>query len=163
MAAALLAVLWVLGAIHLEDLPWDSSEFRVSGVTVAIYLAWSGAEMRRRGGGQTPALPFAVFYAVLLVSAVDSFLLRLTAYGGPWVLRWAGVLAFAAGSAMRLRSIRRTDVRLLRTGRLLQLAGLPVALGSLAGSAVGILVGFPGSRREELPVRTALEEDTERE
>jgi hypothetical protein len=160
--ALILAVLWVLGAIHPEDLPWDSNEFRVSGAAVAIYLAWSGAELRRRGGGQAPALPFTVFYAVLLVSAVDSFLLRLTAFGGPWVLRWAGVLAFAAGSAMRLWSIGRGDVRLLRTGRLLQLAGLPVALGSIAGSAVGILVGLPGSLREELPVRTAPEEDAER-
>lgn len=115
--------------------------------------------MRRRGGGQAPALPFAAFYAVLLVSAVDSFLLRLTSYDGPLVLRWAGVLVFAAGSAMRLLALVRTDVRLLRAGRLLQLAGLPVALGSMAGSAVAILIGIPGSLREEPPARRAPEVD----
>jgi hypothetical protein len=161
--AALLAVLWALGAVHLEDLPWESNDFRVSGATVVVYLLWSSAEMRRRGGGQAPALPFAVFYAVLLVSSVDSFLLRLTAYDGPLVLRSAGVLAFAVGCAMRLRAIGRTDVRLLRIGRLLQLAGLPVALGSISGSAVAFLLGIPGSLREELPAQGAPEVDAPEE
>jgi hypothetical protein len=156
-------VLWALGVVHLEDLPWDSGDFRVSGATVIVYLLWSTSEMRRRGGGQTPALPFAVFYAVLLVSAVDSFLLRLTAYEGPLVLRWSGTVVFAAGSAVRLRALGRTDVRLLRIGRLLQLAGLPVALGSIAGSAAAVLMGVPGSHGEELPARGAPEADAPEE
>lgn len=118
-----------------------------------LYVLWSSTEMRMRGGGASPALPFAAFYTVLLVSAVDGFLLRLTTWGGPMPLRWAGVLLFAAGSAARLAAMRRRSGSLLRTGRILQLAGLPVALGSLSGSAAALLIGLPGALREELPSR----------
>jgi len=143
---ALLAVLWLAGIIDLSTLPWDSPDFQVSGGTVLLYLLWSAAEMNRRRG--TDSLPYTVFYAVLLVSAVDGFLLEITTFGRPMLLRWAGLGLFAAGSASRLRSYSLNSVNLLRSGRYLQLAGLPLALGSISGIAVAALAGLPGSRHE---------------
>lgn len=152
MIVVLLGVLWAIGAIHPEDLPWGSGDFQISGVTVLLYILWSASETRARAGGSSSPIPFAVLYAVLLVSAVDGFLLRLTTYEGPLPLRWGGAALFAAGSVVRLRAIGISDVRLLRIGRLLQIAGLPVSLGSIAGTVTAALLGVPGSIREELPV-----------
>ncbi|MCD4701456.1 MAG: hypothetical protein K8S24_06320 [Candidatus Aegiribacteria sp.] len=145
---ALIGVLWLLGIIDPGALPLHSREFQLSGVTVMLYLFWSAAESKYRGGSSS--LPYTVFYAVLLVSAVDSFLLGLTVYGPPWVLRWAGVVLFASGSIVRLAAYRIRSVRHLRWGRYLQLAGLPVALGSIAGTVVAIAAGIPGSINEEI-------------
>ncbi|NOQ23333.1 MAG: hypothetical protein GQ565_11895 [Candidatus Aegiribacteria sp.] len=145
---ALIGMLWLLGIIDPETLPLHSSEFQLCGATVLLYLFWSAAESKYRGGSSN--LPYTVFYAVLLVSAVDSFLLGLTTYGPPWVLRWAGVILFTSGSIMRLAAYRTRSVRHLRLGRYLQLAGLPVALGSIAGTVVAIAAGIPGSIKEEL-------------
>lgn len=145
-----LGALWILGAINLDNLPWDSQEFRVSSAAVVCYLFWSASESRSKTGGGSYSTPYAVFYIVLLVSAVDSFLLRLTAYGPPWPLRWAGLVLFAAGSVVRLVAFRNRSSGLLRTGRLLQLAGLPVALGSIAGSATALLAGVPSALQETL-------------
>ena len=113
-----------------------------------LYLFWSAAESKYRGG--STSLPYTVFYAVLLVSAVDSFLLELTTYGPPWILRWAGLVLFASGSLMRLAAYRKRSVKHLRLGRYLQLAGLPAALGSIVGTVVAVAAGIPGSIHEEL-------------
>ena len=145
----LIALLWLTGLIDLEMLPYNSREFQVCGATVLLYLFWSAAESRYRGGGSS--LPYIVFYSVLLVAALDSFLLELTSYGPPWPLRWAGLLLFTAGSVVRLRAYGVRSGKLLRFGRYLQLAGLPVALGSIAGTAVAVFAGVPGSIHEELP------------
>lgn len=145
---ALIGLLWLLGIIDPETLPLHSKEFQLCGVTVLLYLFWSAAESKYRGG--SASLPYTVFYAVLLVSAVDSFLLELTTYGPPWFLRWAGLVLFASGSIMRLAAYRKRSMKHLRLGRYLQLAGLPVALGSIAGTVVAIAAGIPGSTKEEL-------------
>lgn len=145
---ALIGVMWLLGIIDPETLPLHSREFQLCGATVLIYLFWSAAESKYRGGSSS--LPYTVFYAVLLVSAVDSFLLELTTYGSPWILRWAGLVLFAAGSTMRLAAYRKRSVKHLRLGRYLQLAGLPVVLGSIAGTVVAAAAGIPGSIKEEL-------------
>jgi len=145
---ALIGVLWVLGIIDPSALPLHSRDFQICGATVLLYLFWSAAESKYRGG--SASLPYTVFYAVLLVSAVDSFLLELTTYGSPWVLRWAGLVLFACGSVMRLTAYRTRSVRRLRLGRYLQLAGLPVALGSIAGTVIALAAGIPGSINEEL-------------
>jgi hypothetical protein len=144
----LIGVLWLFGIIDLETLPLHSMQFQVCGTTVLLYLFWSASESRYRGG--SASLPYTVFYAVLLVSAIDSFLLELTTYGPPWILRWAGAGLFAAGSFARLSAYRRSSVSLLRLGRYLQLAGLPVALGSISGTVIAAAAGIPGSIHEEL-------------
>lgn len=153
---AVIAVLSVLGVIHLEDLPWHSMEFQICGITVLVYLFWSATESKFRGG--QGGLPYTVFYAVLLVSVVDSFLLRLTAYSSPWILRWAGAVLFISGSVIRITAFKRNSVRLLRLGRYCQLAGLPVAFGSVIGTVVALSAGIPGSLHEELNLDSPLEE-----
>ena len=145
---ALIGVLWILGIIDPSALPLHSRDFQICGATVLLYLFWSAAESKYRGG--SASLPYIVFYAVLLVSAVDSFLLDLTTYGPPWFLRWAGVVLFTSGSILRLAAYRTRSLKHLRLGRYLQLAGLPVALGSVAGTVVAIAAGIPGSINEEL-------------
>jgi len=145
---ALIGVLWLLGIIDPSTLPMHSREFQLCGATVLLYLFWSAAESKYRGGSSS--LPYTVFYAVLLVSAVDSFLLGLTTYGPPWVLRWAGLVLFASGSIMRLAAYRKRSVQHLRLGRYLQLAGLPVALGSIAGTVIAMAAGIPGSIKEDI-------------
>jgi hypothetical protein len=144
----LIGMLWLLGVIDLETLPWHSNEFQICGVTVLLYLFWSASESKYRGDSES--LPYIVFYAVLLVSAVDSFLLELTTYDSLWILRWAGVVLFAAGSLIRVAAYRSRSVNNLRLGRYLQLAGLPVALGSITGTVVALAAGIPGSIHEEL-------------
>ena len=153
---AVIAVLSVLGVIHLEDLPWHSMEFQICGITVLVYLFWSATESKFRGG--QGGLPYTVFYAVLLVSVVDSFLLRLTAYSSPWILRWAGAVLFISGSVIRITAFKRNSVRLLRLGRYCQLAGLPVAFGSVIGTVVALSAGIPGSLHEELNLDAPLKE-----
>lgn len=149
---ALIGVLWFMGVVDLGSLPWHLQEFRVGGATVIIYLLWSAAESRYRKG-DSASLPYLVFYSVLLVSALDSFLLEITVYGGPWALRWAGLLLFSLGSGIRIIAFRKQRVQYLRLGRYLQLAGLPVALGSIAGTAVALAAGVPGSIHEEMNLK----------
>ncbi len=145
---ALLAVLWLLGIIDPGALPLHSREFQICGAAVLIYLFWSAAESKYRGG--SASLPYTVFYAVLLVSVLDSFLLGLTTFGSPWLLRWTGLILFTFGSLMRLAAYRKRSASHLRLGRYLQLAGLPVALGSIAGTVVAMAAGIPGSINEGL-------------
>lgn len=157
-ALALIGLLWALDVIDLSSLPWDSQEFRAGGATVLVYLAWSAWESRYRRGSVGSA--YAVFYAVLLVTALDSFLLELTTWSEPSALRWAGLFVFAAGCGFRIQAYRSSSSGMLRTGRLLQLAGLPVALGSIAGLALAVLAGIPGSIHEELDPPETVEEES---
>lgn len=159
LVLVLIGLLWALGAVDLRALPWNSIEFQVSGATVLAYLIWSAWESRYRV--RSASLPYAVFYSVLLVSAVDGFLLELTTWGSPWILRWAGLFIFAAGSAFRISAFRLRSVAGLRLGRYLQLAGLPVALGSLAGLVLALVAGLPGSIHEELDLPGPEEEGME--
>ncbi len=152
----LIGLLWVLGIVDLQDLPWHAPDFQVSGATVLVYLLWSAWESRYRSG--SASLPYVVFYAVLLISAVDGFLLEITKWGPPWILHWAGLALFAAGCCLRAAAYRRSSSRLLRLGRYLQLAGLPVALGSIAGTVVALAAGIPGSVHEELELPSEAEE-----
>lgn len=152
----LLGLLWAFGLVDLGGLPWHSPDFRVGGATVLVYLAWSAWESRYRKGPDN--LPYLVFYGVLLVSALDGFLLELTTWSSPWILRWAGLAMFTAGCILRGAAYSRESVRILRYGRVLQLAGLPVALGSIAGTVVALAAGIPGSIHEELGPATDEEE-----
>jgi hypothetical protein len=153
---ALLGLLWLIGAIDLGSLPWHSSDFRISGATVIVYLVWSALESRYRGG--ISSLPYAVFYSVLLISALDGFLLEITTWQSPVILRWTGLVFFTVGSVLRLGAYREGSTDRLRLGRYFQLAGLPTALGSIAGLAVAVFAGIPGSMHEDMP-----EEDVEEE
>jgi len=97
---ALIGILWLVGIIDLETLPWHSKEFQICGSTVLLFLIWSTSESKYRRNSAN--LPYTVFYAVLLVSVIDSFLLELTTFGPPWILRWTGLVLFAAGSFLRI-------------------------------------------------------------
>lgn len=137
--AGVVALLWATGLLEL-DLPWSDPLFAVSGVTVVVYLLWSLGEGGRRRPG-TDASQLAM-YVVLLVSAVDSFLLELTIFESPLTVRWAGAALFFAGAGCRLLAVYGSrSPGLLRWGRVLQLVGLPLGLGSLAGTVVGALPG----------------------
>ena len=149
LLAAVVAVLAVAGVIDLSGLPWDNPDFRASGSIVLLYMLWSVAETGRRS--DPLSLPRLGLYTVLLVSAVDSLLLRLTIFQGFFTIRYAGSLVFAAGSILRLIAFRKRSVNLLRIGRMLQLTGLPVGFGSVAGLVIGILPGSISALKEELP------------
>jgi hypothetical protein len=139
---AVLAVLAVTGLIDISSLPLHNPDFQVSLAVVLVYLFWSAS-----GGGEHGADRTAL-YAVLLVSAVDSFLLRATVFSGLFPLRWAGVGLLVAGSVARLA--HRGSVRRFRTGRVLQLFGLSLGLASIAGLVVAV-PGLVMASREDLP------------
>jgi hypothetical protein len=147
--AAVIAVLALAGLIDLGGLPWESNDFRASGVTVLLYLFWSLTESRGGIDGMDPSR--LAMYTVLLVSAVDSFLLRITVWEGLYILRFAGVAIFAAGSILRLTSGSSGRPGMLRAGRILQLVGLPAGLGSVAGVLVGAVPGTVAALREDQP------------
>lgn len=147
--AVIVAVLAATGLIDFGTLPWGNDDFRASGAVVLLYLAWSMAEKRPGTDGLDPSR--LALYTVLLVSAVDSFLLRLTAWNGHFALRYAGAVLFAVGCALRLGAGPRRNLRLLRTGRILQLVGLPAGLGSAAGVVTGALPGVIAASRETFP------------
>lgn len=137
--ALAVAFLAITGIVRL-DLPWSDPDFQASGGLVVLYLLWAGAESARRP--PRLGLPVLGMYATLLVSVVDSFLIRATTF--PELLghellpvRWTGLALFAAGSLIRAVHPDRTGW--LRAGRVLQLSGLPSALGSVAGMATGLL------------------------
>ena len=141
------ALLWATGMLEL-NLPWNDSVFQVTGISVLIYLLWSLAEgSRRRPGLNAPQL---AMYVVLLVSAADSFVLSLTLFTSPMALRWAGAALLAAGSGLRLAAAySSTSPAMLRAGRALQVIGLPLGLGSLAGLAVGVVPAMVVSVRAD--------------
>jgi hypothetical protein len=126
--AVMLAALGATGLLTF-DLPWSDPGFQVSGATVLIYLSWSLAGARCACSGRSPAR--LALYAVLLVSAVDSFLLRLSSVEGLVPLRWVGAAILAAGCVLSLLN-RRSAARF---GSSLQCIGLALGLGSIAGTA----------------------------
>jgi len=154
--AAVVAVLAVAGVIDLSGLPWGNPDFRASGSIVLLYMLWSVVETRT--GSDTLGIPRLGLYTVLLVSAVDSLLLRLTIFHGLFAIRYAGSAVFAAGSILRLIAFRKRSENLLRIGRMMQLTGLPAGFGSVAGLVIGILPGSISALREELPEIESPEE-----
>jgi hypothetical protein len=145
--AGVVALLWATGLLEL-NLPWSDPLFVVSGVTVAAYLLWSLAEGARRRPGTDPSQ--LAMYVVLLVSAVDAFLLEITLFESPLAIRWAGAVLFAAGAGARLAAVYGgPKPALLRWGRVLQLVGLPLGVGSLAGAAVGAVPGTVAALRTD--------------
>jgi len=148
LAIIVVLVLSHLGLIDMGGLPWDSVEFRVSAATVMVYLLWSFLESKR--GKDAIDAAYIAFLIVLLVSAADGFLLEVTVFGGYFWIRWLGLFLFAFGGMIRLLGFRRRSAALLRRGRYLQLPGLPVALGSLAGLATALIVAASGMVRKEM-------------
>jgi hypothetical protein len=138
---AVVALLALTGMVDLSILPWRSGDFQASLATVFVYLLWS-ASGDREGSDRTG------IYTVLLVSAVDSFLLRLAVFQGLLFLRWAGVVILIAGCA--LRTIARRSSGLLRAARVMQLAGLPLGFGTLAGLAVALFPGLVFALKEDV-------------
>jgi len=141
---AVIAVLNYAGIIDLSLLPWNDHDFQATLATVAIYLVWTVLDSRTQADASRITL-----YAVLLVSVLDSFLLRLTVFPGLMVLRWAGVIILAAGSGLRLASGRSSGEKLPGLGRIGQMTGLALGLGSLAGTAVSLYPGIPSALREK--------------
>lgn len=136
----MVALLWATGLLEL-NLPWDDPVFRVSGASVVVYLLWSLAEGARKRPGMN--LPQLAMYVVLLVSALDSFVLDVTVFLSPLVLRWAGAVLLLAGCSVRLAAIYLAAPQaLLKAGRAMQLVGLPLGLGSLSGLVVGAVPGM---------------------
>ncbi len=140
---AVLAVLAATGVVDVSVLPWGNGEFQTSLAVVLVYLFWSASGSGEDGADRT------AMYAVLLVSTIDSFLLRMTVFGGLLPLRWAGVALLTAGSAMRVLHRRRIGV--YRAGRVMQLFGIPLGLGSLAGIVVAAFPGLVFALKEDLP------------
>jgi len=138
--AVVVALLWATGLLEL-NLPWEDPVFQVSGVCVAVYLLWSLAEGARKRPGMN--LSQLAMYVVLLVSALDSFVLDVTVFLSPLVLRWAGAVLLLAGCCLRLAAVYLSAPQaLLRAGRAMQLVGLPLGLGSLSGLVVGAVPGM---------------------
>ncbi|MFO7626078.1 MAG: hypothetical protein R6V62_02315 [Candidatus Fermentibacteraceae bacterium] len=140
---AVLAVLAATGVVDISLLPWHNGDFQASLAVVLVYLFWSATSSGEDGADRT------AMYAVLLVSTIDSFLLRMTVFSGLLPLRWAGVALLAAGSAMRVLHRRRIGV--YRTGRVMQLFGIPLGLGTLAGVVVAAFPGLVFALKEDLP------------
>lgn len=135
-----IALLAAAGVIDLSLLPWEDTDFRVTLACIAIYLVWSVLE----SGSPTESSRITL-YAVLLVSVIDSFLLRLTVFHGLFPLRWAGAILLAAGCAARIYGLRREKENLLRWGRAMQMPGLAVGLGSISGIVLSVFPGIPSS------------------
>lgn len=139
-----IAVLAVLGIIDLSILPVHDPDFQVTLVTVAIYMVWSVFEDKTAANSSRITL-----YAILLVSALDSFLLNLTAFTNPIFFRWSGVLFLTIGCAARLIALRSKKLQLLRYGRVLQGFGIALGLGSIAGIVVAVFPGIPSALKED--------------
>lgn len=140
--AAFLAVLKLTGAVDFA-LPWGDPAFQITGATVVLYFAWSlsGGGCACGAGGR-PACPLTGSavdmgsYAVLLVSAVDGMLLRITPFPGDPTWRWTGPVLFAAGAVMHHLP------RFARAAPLLRMAGLPIGFSSIAGLGVAVLASL---------------------
>lgn len=132
------------GIIDLSLLPWSDPDFQATLATVGIYLLWTVLE----SGTETDSSRITL-YAVLLVSVLDSFLLRLTAFSGLQILRWLGVLALTAGSALRIYAVHCGNNGFLRQGRIAQGFGIALGLGSIAGTVIAVFPGIPSFLKEK--------------
>lgn len=142
---AVIVVLNMAGIIDLSLLPWNQPDFQATLATVAVYLIWSVLESSTRADASRITL-----YAVLLVSVLDAFLLRITAFSGLMAIRWTGVAVLAAGCALRIASLKAEgSTSLSRSGRALQMVGLALGLGSLAGTAIALFPGIPSACRDK--------------
>ncbi len=142
---AVIVVLNMAGIIDLSLLPWNQADFQATLATVAVYLIWSVLESSARADASRITL-----YAVLLVSVLDAFLLRITAFSGFMAIRWAGVAILAAGCSLRIASLKAEGSNSLsRSGRALQMVGLALGLGSLAGTAIALFPGIPSACRDK--------------
>ena len=139
-----IVVLAVLGIIDLSILPMHDPDFQVTLATVAVYMVWSVFEDKTEANSSRITL-----YAILLVSALDSFLLNLTAFTNPVFIRWSGVLFLFAGCALRLIALRSKNLQFLRYGRILQGFGIATGLGSIAGVVIAIFPGIPSALKED--------------
>ncbi len=145
MPMAVIAGLAYFGVIDLSLLPMDDPNFQATLATIGIYMIWSVLESVR--GTDSSRL---TLYAVLLVSALDSFLLELTSFSGHMYLRWAGVALLFFGCLVRLLALKTGNTMLLRLGRIGQQLGVALGLGSIAGTVVAVFPGIPSSLREEI-------------
>ncbi len=139
---AVIIVLNMAGIIDLSLLPWETPDFQATLATVVVYLIWSVAESSAAADASRITL-----YAVLLVSVLDAFLLRLTAFSGYMAFRWAGVAVLAAGCLLRAAARRHGRADHASWGRIAQMLGLALGLGSLAGIAVALFPGIPSALR----------------
>lgn len=140
-----LAALRLAGLITF-DLPWGDTGFQVTGATTLLYLAWALAGPRgSSAAGGTGGTAGMALYAVLLVSAVDGLLLRLTPIPGPGWIRWAGPAAFAAGAALGIARREGSPKAALA----LRLCGLAAGFDSMAGLAVAAIALAAGARAHD--------------
>ena len=142
LPVVVIAALAFSGIIDLSLLPWENPDFQATLATVGIYMIWSVLE----SGTETDSSRITL-YAVLLVSALDTFLLRLTAFSGLMYLRWAGVLLLTSGCIARLTALRGKNITFLRYGRIGQELGIALGLGSIAGTVIALFPGIPSSLR----------------
>ncbi len=143
-----LAVIAGLAYFRLIDLSlfeMDDPNFQATLATVGIYMVWSVLEGSRDTDSSRITL-----YAVLLVSALDAFLLGITNFSGLMFLRWAGVMLLTFGCVARLMAVRRGNLLFLRYGRICQGFGIALGLGSIAGVVVAIFPGIPSSLKEDI-------------
>lgn len=141
---AVIILLSAAGIIDLSMLPWNDTDFQVTLATIVVYLVWSVLSGSSRADAGRITL-----YAVLLVSILDSFMLRITAFREPFAGRWAGVAILTAGCVLREAYSRGTGRSAGAAGRIGQMSGLALGLGSLAGLAVSIFPGIPSALKEK--------------
>jgi hypothetical protein len=144
MPVAVIAGLAYFGIIDLSMLPTEDPDFQATLATISIYMLWSALESRGTDSSRI------TLYAVLLVSAIDTFLLGLTDFPGLMYLRWTGVGLLAAGCVLRFLAQRTGNPVLLRSGRIGQELGVALGLGSFAGTVVAVFPGIPSSLKEDV-------------
>lgn len=133
------------GVIDLSILPMEDPDFQATLATVGVYMIWSVLEGSRETDSSRITL-----YAVLLVSALDTFLLELTNFPELMLVRWAGVVILVSGSVARLIAIRSRNEMFLRYGRIGQEIGIALGLGSVAGTVIALFPGIPSSLKENI-------------
>lgn len=142
---AVIAGLAFFGIIDLSLLPMDDPDFQATLATIGIYMLWSVLESGRETNSSRITL-----YAVLLVSALDTFLLELTNFSGLMYLRWIGVALLTFGCTARLLALRSGKAMFLRYGRIGQELGIALGLGSIIGTVIAIFPGIQSSLKEDV-------------
>ncbi len=118
-----------------------------------MYLIWSVLESSARADASRITL-----YAVLLVSVLDAFLLRITAFSGFMAIRWAGVAILAAGCSLRIASLKAEGSNSLsRSGRALQMVGLALGSGFPGGNGHRPLSGNPVGLQGQIALKALVQ------